>query len=479
MESKRGDRSFSLRSGAVAIALIFGLARFDTVAVGQVVPDCPELEVDLPAVKVDTLAVRGLVIDATTRRPISRFRVIPGALLSSGVTWQPHLITHHQRGRFTLPPNERAWDKTQFRVEAEGYRPGISRVVKKSEKDAKLVFALEADAGISAIVRTPGGAPAAGAEAAWVTLSREATAHGSKVSLSGHAASLGAEVSAADDCGRIWLAPESDPGTIIVAHGSGYAEIKPNDLKAAGVVTLKPWCRVEGQVLSGRKPVAGQGVWVYRTGPPSGDAPSATWQDEAISDADGRFVCEHVVAGRQIIDRVFATETIKGTVHGLSSVIEVREDRPTSVSLGGPGRTLVGRFEPPKNVLLPIDWSKVRGYLYLDAPHIGLAGDEPIWKSFGAFLATEEGKNYNRDNITVHLDGSFEIESVPPGRYHLSVSVTGRAVGRPADYEVVYAVGHASVEVSAMTPGRNDDSQPLGTVVLRTGDAAHINSRNR
>ena len=163
-----------------------------------------------------------------------------------------------------MPPDGRAWDETRFRVEAEGYRPGVSRIVKKSEGEVKLTFALEADAGISAVVRTPEGAPAAGAQAAWATLSREATGHGATITVSGHAERLGARVVTADAAGRFRLPPESDPGMIIVAHRSGYAEIKPADLIASGVVTLRRWCRVEGRVVAGTKPVAGQKVWVYR-----------------------------------------------------------------------------------------------------------------------------------------------------------------------------------------------------------------------
>ncbi len=128
---------------------------------GQAPRDCPEAEPNDEPANPATLAVHGLVIDAATKRGIARFRVIPGGLMSGGVTWQPHLITAHRGGRFDFPPDARAWDETRFRVEAEGYRPGVSRIVKKSEGDVKLTFALQADPGISAVALTPEGAPAA------------------------------------------------------------------------------------------------------------------------------------------------------------------------------------------------------------------------------------------------------------------------------------------------------------------------------
>src|SRR5262249_17566877 len=356
---------------------------------GQAQRDCPKADPNDEPANPATLAVHGLVLDATRNRAIARFRVIPGALMSSGVTWQPHLITTHRGGRFDFPPT--GWDETQFRVEAEGYRPGVSRIVKKSEGEVKLTFALQADAGISAVVRTPEGAPAAGAQATWATPSHEATGHGATLHLSGHAERLGARVVTCDAGGRFRLPPESDPGTILVAHQSGYAEIKPADLRASGTVTLHKWCRVEGRVLAGTKPVAGQKVWVYRIGSPGEDSPTHSWEDEAITDADGRFVCDRVIAGRLVIDRMFSAGAVQGIVPGLAGFIEVREGRTTQVSLGGPGRTLVGRFQAPKDLGLPIDWSQVRLRFGLKAPHIGWPSDEPIWKTYGAFLRTEEG----------------------------------------------------------------------------------------
>ena len=434
---------------------------------GQAPRDCPEAEPNDEPANPATLAVHGLVIDAATKRGIARFRVIPGGLMSGGVTWQPHLITAHRGGRFDFPPDARAWDETRFRVEAEGYRPGVSRIVKKSEGDVKLTFALQADPGISAVALTPEGAPAAGAQATWTTVSREATGHGETITVSGHAERLGAQVVIADEAGRFHLPPESDAGMIMVAHRSGYAEIRPADLLATHVVTVRRWCHVEGRVVAGTKPVAGQKVWVYRNGSSSGDSAETFWEDEAVTDADGRFACGRVVQGRLVVDRLFSQGAVKGIVNGLATFIEVREGRTTRVNLGGPGRTLVGRFELPKDSGLPIDWSKVRVRLALKAPHIGWTSDEPIWEVYRAFLDTEEGKAYVRDNLPVKGDGSFRIEAVPPGNYLLSLWVAGPAIGRPAEPDVYYASGYAGIEVNPTLDERGEEPQSLGTIILQ------------
>jgi hypothetical protein len=455
----------------LGLALGLGVGRVVTLAAGAAVPsprDRPGADPGEAAPTPAALTVHGLVIDATTQRAIPRFRVIPGALMSHGVTWQPHLITTHKGGQFHLPPNERAWDQTQFRVEAEGYRPGISRIVKKSEGEVKLRFALQADPGISAVVRTPEGAPAAGAQAIWATLSHEATGHGATISLSNLAEPLGARVVTADAAGRFRLPPESDPGVVLVAHERGYAEIQPADLARSGVVTLHRWCRVEGRVLAGTKPVAGQKVWIYRIGSPGEASPTHSWEDEAITGADGQFACDRVVQGRLVVDRVFAARPVQGIVHGLATTIEIREGQVTQVSLGGPGRALIGRFEASKDLGLPIDWSKVGVQLGLKAPHIGFPGDEPIWETYRAFLNTEEGRAYLRDHLPVARDGSFRIEAVPPGDYLLSVWVFGPAIGKPAETDTLYATAGARIEVKATASGRDDEPQALGTILLRT-----------
>src|SRR5262249_14625582 len=169
-----------------------------------------------------------------------------------------------------------------------------------------------------------------------------------------------------------------------------------------------------------------------------------------------------------VIDRVCSAGAVQGAVQGLATFIEVREGRTTRVILGGPGRAVVGRCQAPKDLGLPIAWSQVRVRLGLKAPHIGWPGDEPVWETYRAFLNTEEGKAYLRDNLPVERDGSFRIESVPPGDYLLSILVFGPAVGRPAGPEKVYPSVPPRIEVNPTWDERSEEPQSLGTINLRT-----------
>jgi hypothetical protein len=415
--------------------------------------------------KPTPLTVSGRVLDRATRAPIPRFRVILGSQSGHGVIWQPHRMVDCERGRFSLRPDERAWEQTWYRVEAEGYAPSVSRGVRKSEGVVLLKFALVANPGPSAIILSPDGLPAAGAQATWATVSFDAVVRGAAITLCADERH-GARVSTADNRGQVRLAPECDEGLVVVAHAAGYAELKPTALSARRGVQLRPWCRAQGQLLAGSKPVSGQTIWIHRSGY-VGHQPVCEWEARAITDADGRFACDRVVAGRLIVDRVFTQEDAEHAAEGLSRTIEVREGEVAHVCLGGPGRALAGRFEAPRLLPQPIDWSLAHARLTLKAPHIGFPGDDAASRVYGAFLDSEEGKAYCRDPLPVDPDGSFRVEGVPPGRYQLSIRVTGPAVGRPDEAAAVYARSGTEIEVKPAPPAAAQEPLSLPPIVLK------------
>ena len=62
------------------------------------------------------------------------------------------------------------------------------------------------------------------------------------------------------------------------------------------------------------------------------------------------------------------------------------------------------------------------------APHFGFAGDEELWQSYGRFKMSAEGKPYFRDVVRISEDGSFRIDSLPPGEYQVSMNASNEAV---------------------------------------------------
>ena len=122
------------------------------------------------------------------------------------------------------------------------------------------------------------------------------------------------------------------------------------DVIASGIITLRRWCRVEGWFLAGTKPIVGQKVRVYRIGELSYESPTPSWEATAITDAEGRFACDRVAAGRMVVDRFFPMRDGEGCVHGLATFIEVREGQITRISLSSPGRTVVRTLRGPEGI---------------------------------------------------------------------------------------------------------------------------------
>src|SRR5262249_46330597 len=150
----RSGRCVMLQKGAWAASLVFML-----VAIAGRADDAGKAAKR----KAAGLVVRGRVTDAASGQPIARVRLIPAPASTSGgrTTWQPHLMKTHEGGRYEFRA-PRPWERTRFRVEAEGYRPEISRPVKETEGEVVIDFALHKDPGLSGIVRNVDGAPVAG-----------------------------------------------------------------------------------------------------------------------------------------------------------------------------------------------------------------------------------------------------------------------------------------------------------------------------
>ncbi|MGI9239224.1 MAG: hypothetical protein ACR2RV_00395, partial [Verrucomicrobiales bacterium] len=127
------------------------------------------------ALAADPPAVRITVVDAESGAPIPEFRILAGAHIgrsinhpfseSTGdeaVNWQPHTTKIGRGGKFVWSL-ARAWEKTGFRVEADGYVPQRFIWVEKKEGGRGLEFKLKKDPGVVTGVKLPDGRPAAGA----------------------------------------------------------------------------------------------------------------------------------------------------------------------------------------------------------------------------------------------------------------------------------------------------------------------------
>jgi hypothetical protein len=287
----------------------------------------------------------------------------------------------------------------------------------------------------------------------WATTSREATVRDGKLTVSDHGRRLGALVVTSDAEGRFQIPPEADAGLIVAAHEQGFAEAAPADLAKGNppVLTLRPWGRVEGRVLVGEAPASGRLVVLSCYHPPASSDAYVSYSDETKTDASGRFAFGRVVAGWSHLNRAF--ETTDGWLTlAIGSMIEVRSNETTRATLGGPGRAVIGKIAVPEGS--KVDLSKVRLRLAPPAPHIGFSGDDEMWKAYGRFGQSDEGKAYFRSDLPVNADGTFRLEGVPQGDFLLQ--------GIAADMKD-WLVG-TQFTVPATPDGRSKEPVSLGTL---------------
>jgi hypothetical protein len=110
------------------------------------------------------LVVSGKVIDAQTKKPVSKFRVVPGILVGE-TQWSRGEQFTSTDGKYRLRWTH-DYPGHAVRIEAEGYRPAVSREIKSDEGNVTVDFALEKAEDITATVLTPELRPAPGAKVA-------------------------------------------------------------------------------------------------------------------------------------------------------------------------------------------------------------------------------------------------------------------------------------------------------------------------
>ncbi len=392
------------------------------------------------------LRITGRVVDAETGKVIDKIRMVPTSVSrddAKDITWQTQYLKNFTDGRFVYETAQ-PWEKTKLRIEAEGYQPAMTRIVKKGEVvelDLKLKRAV-----LSAEVRLPNGERVAKAQVVLATWTNEINITAGKLAYGHHGERL-RKIVETDEQGRFVLPAEIDPSVLVVAHEAGYAEVAnaekgliPTPLPASDtpgdkpqfetrIIELQPWGRVEGRVLIGDKPVVGAKYSVYQA---RTDDVHVVSGRTIVSDAEGRFVVEHLPPGRhgtcqRFVDGSDAQRSY--SIDGLLHRFDVPPGKTTTLELGGRGRTLTGKLALPEGFPHKVDWSKVSTRVDLQPPRFSgrFGGKDESGAVWSQFKQSDEGKLYGRANVPIAADGSFRIESLPAAEYQLVVSASADA----------------------------------------------------
>ncbi len=391
------------------------------------------------------VTVSGTVVDDATGEPVEVFvrRVCRHDPHWPHIrSWQDHLEAAGRDGGFVWDW-PRAWWAFRIRIEAEGYHPAVSRVIRREEENPRLTFRLKPAAATTGTVRGVDGEPAEHVSVLLATVSRRG-----RVSNGMLFSRAGDEETLTDADGVFRLPPETDPCTIVAASDEGYAIVTMEDPGEPAVLTLEPWSRLEGRLLDpAGRPMPKRRVVLRRT--LSEDSPYVTISHRMTTDERGRFEAGRVPPGTYQFFQPVVTDAgqevwLMGRMHWL----ELRAGETVAATLGGRGRPVTGRVVLPAGA----DRADAVVTLQLQTPHWNHG--RPIdFDGYRQLVNSEAGRAY-RVEAPLDADGRFRVERLPPGRYRL---LAPRGVLAP----------RAKFTIDLLPGGESDEPLDLGEVVLR------------
>jgi RNA polymerase sigma factor (sigma-70 family) len=398
------------------------------------------------------LRVRGRVTDVDTGRPITAFTLVPGYSHESTQTmWWENGLAKAITGLSYDVTLSTEQDDRVIRIDAEGYTPAVSRVLKDDEEEAVVHFALRRGSGVTGVVHLPDGSPLAGAE---VMLGTQA--HPVFLNEGRPSAYIGNQwVTRTYKDGRFQLPPQEPRYSLVVLHDRGYALHHAADKPAvAPDLTIRPWSRVEGTLRIGRRPGSGRQLMLSRGQRPF-LPPDIHWSDGATTDAEGRFAFERVVPGEVLISRLIPFGGIASAGGSPSARLDVAPGATTRLTLGGTGRPVVGKAVVPAGFAGRDDWRF--GFCYLTRKPTTEQEQIPA-----PFRRPAESYVFK-----VEPDGSFRIDDIGAGDYEIQIIVNERPAegGGLIGHEPLASV-RRDVVVPAMPGGRSDEPLNLGAIPL-------------
>jgi peroxiredoxin len=467
-----------------------------------------EIVLEPRAMQSPPFRVSGRVLDEATQEPLRSFKVSLGEVSHSEFPPDYRSSVKGQNGEFRMNINTPCpFPSYVLLVEAEGYLPTKSQIQATKDGNKELNFVLKKGSGLAGVVKSADGRPAVNAMLYYCTLRdgvymekggvvrRDAT----------HARQL-----RTDEQGRFTLPVVADPHSLIVLHDDGFAEVKVEELTKSAQVTLSPWGHVEGQLLVGQKPAADETIVVQTMTYRYGDgmrsfAPLSLWLTTQ-TDADGKFVFDKVPPGeRRLTRRLSFRKGKPGPIpetHGFPFIVQAGQT--TRVTLGGTGRSVIGRVVAP-GLDEPIDWQRDVHRMTLQLPDPSQrprpkredSADDTAFvdalKQYSArhkaFWISEEGRALERAQRTYvpvfAADGSFRADDLPAGTYELVLKPTG---GDENSFGPTRLAGDGKpiglltnvFTIPEMPGGRSDEPLDLGVLTfkatknLKIGQAAPL-----
>jgi len=390
-----------------------------------------------------TLKVRGTVVDAQTGRPIDKFTVTNGIDPEDGraPTWQEHAVRKFTSGQYELEFRQEIFTY-RIRVDAEGYRPGLSRRIRPEEiSESNIVcdFKLDKAAAVAGTVHSPDGTLSSGADVVIAThflriVNGKIDSRPSEQNLILHT----------DAKGGFRFEPPVSSYTIVVLSEQGYAKITQTEFTSSRAITVSPWGRIEGMLRIGAQPSVDKLVTFLPESRREQEQPRIRFEYEVQTDENGHFDFPHVLPGEGVVARATPIGArARRFSHHIG--VEVKSGQTTRVQIGGTGRPVVGKIIIPDMIENIFDWQYTDRSLRISSPI------SPPYKVF---------------SLECDKDGSFRVEDVPAGDYCIYVYAYGPPPNSRSRWGERIGVLSRPFNIPEMPGGRSDEPLDLGQLEL-------------
>jgi hypothetical protein len=376
--------------------------------------------------------VIGTVVDAETGEPIHSFHFFIGQTIREG---GPVLTIDHKsrgiKGLFEMDVLKPARQFHVIQVSADGYAPALSTIFRDGDGELEFRFELNKETIIPVDVFLPDGKPASNATWMQTHLEKLDVLLPEPHEFIMHHLKSMSRFGGADSDGHIDFRTAPGITGIILTHEQGYAEVSLAALQLSPEIQLRPWGHVEGKLFSGKKPLVGETVALWRN-----DYELSLVSVSTETGPDGSFAFHELPAGEY---------KLRTEIETTLDWVQVEAGKTTHINVGQDGRTICGHAKADRRLNDGADWNWQiqRCYLKTDSQiPAGIEepteqdrndGDEGIQRfreRRKAFWDSPEGKAIERSKrsyaVKFEYDGSFRIEGVVPGPYSLELQLKER-----------------------------------------------------
>jgi hypothetical protein len=401
------------------------------------------------------IRVVGKVIDAATRQPVPRFKVLTHERVVDGLaemTLSPRGAIEGQEGTFRVFVD---WPVASYDLEfqADGYMPKRTGWFLRREGSRQLDLSLEHGAAVTGTVLLPDGRPAAGAEVGLAT-------HDKSVIL-GKGRLLYPEsslITRADAEGRFSFGPQRGEFRVVAVHAAGYREVREPERSLSSPIALEPWGRIEGTVAIGGSAGSNCAVRLDSLEVPLSDTPQISLNPLGFvvrTDDQGRFAIPLVPRGEFAVFPVIQNTYCRG---GLVTVEPGSTHRVDLVV--GAGQAITGRFvwvEPG----VQIRWSSPNHRFSLTGN-----ASRPAQPGTVESAQSDEGGLVSLA-FAVGADGSFRVDAIPAGTYQLEAWIGQDTPDDPERVSIPFRrLGAVARDLVVKGAEGGTDARPLDLGVL-------------